>query len=143
MLPRERPDWMLDGACITAGVDMHPEENKDVPAAQEVCFRCPVIEQCRTHALEHHEQFGVWGGLSARGRRRILNPIDSKPEPFINHGGRGGYQAHYYHGVPLCDACRAYQRRYEADYRRKNRDRINTRERNAAAMKRKKKENAA
>ena len=48
--------------------------------AKEVCRRCPVIEECRRHALATHEPYGVWGGLSEserediiRGRARTLN----------------------------------------------------------------------
>ncbi|WP_162237328.1 WhiB family transcriptional regulator, partial [Aeromicrobium sp. Leaf272] len=36
------------------------------------CARCPVIEQCREHALTVQEPYGVWGGLSEAERREIL-----------------------------------------------------------------------
>lgn len=47
--------------------------------AKAVCGRCPVLKECRKHALELPEEYGIWGGLteeeriairaSARGRR--------------------------------------------------------------------------
>lgn len=40
--------------------------------AKAVCQRCPVIEQCRQHALQVHEPYGIWGGLSAEERKDQL-----------------------------------------------------------------------
>ena len=52
-------DWQLDGACREASPDVffHPEgergparRNRDA-AAKAVCGRCPVLAECRAHAL--------------------------------------------------------------------------------------------
>lgn len=32
---------------------------------------CPMREQCLQHAINYHEDFGVWGGMSERDRRKI------------------------------------------------------------------------
>ncbi len=40
--------------------------------AKEMCRRCPVIEQCRSHALEVGEPYGIWGGLSETERDMLL-----------------------------------------------------------------------
>ncbi|KAA3425055.1 redox-responsive transcriptional regulator WhiB3, partial [Mycobacterium tuberculosis] len=40
--------------------------------AKEMCRRCPVIEACRSHALEVGEPYGVWGGLSESERDLLL-----------------------------------------------------------------------
>ncbi|MFI5808413.1 WhiB family transcriptional regulator [Streptomyces sp. NPDC051561] len=37
--------------------------------AKTVCRRCPLMESCLDGALERNEQYGVFGGLSARERR--------------------------------------------------------------------------
>ena len=42
--------------------------------AKALCRLCPVITQCRTHALTVREPYGVWGGLSAEDRKLILHP---------------------------------------------------------------------
>lgn len=50
-----------------------------VGQAKDVCADCPVIADCRRHALEAQEPYGVWGGqseeersvLPRRGHRRI------------------------------------------------------------------------
>jgi WhiB family redox-sensing transcriptional regulator len=36
-----------------------PEQGK----AKAICQSCPVIVDCRAHALLHDERIGVWGGL--------------------------------------------------------------------------------
>ncbi|WP_328603446.1 WhiB family transcriptional regulator [Amycolatopsis sp. NBC_00345] len=33
------------------------------------CRGCPVLAQCRAHALTAQELYGVWGGLSETDRR--------------------------------------------------------------------------
>jgi WhiB family redox-sensing transcriptional regulator len=43
-------------------------ENSD---AKEVCARCPVRVECLEHALTAREQFGIWGGLGERSRRKL------------------------------------------------------------------------
>ncbi|MDK1476579.1 WhiB family transcriptional regulator [Streptomyces sp. 549] len=41
-------------------------------AAKRVCARCPVLVECREHALVQPEPYGVWGGLTAAERRVVL-----------------------------------------------------------------------
>ena len=41
------------------------------------CRRCPVLEQCRRHALEVQEPYGIWGGLTEYERQRALR-IDGR-----------------------------------------------------------------
>ncbi|MDH6112597.1 WhiB family redox-sensing transcriptional regulator [Kitasatospora sp. MAP12-15] len=40
--------------------------------AKQVCARCPVLLECREHALAQPEPYGVWGGLTAAERRVVL-----------------------------------------------------------------------
>jgi WhiB family redox-sensing transcriptional regulator len=42
-------------------------------AAKALCARCPVIEQCREHALRVQEPYGVWGGLSEAERHQMIH----------------------------------------------------------------------
>src|SRR4051812_906895 len=73
-------NWQMRGSCrgMDSGFFFHPE-NERGPAralretrAKEVCRRCPVIEECRRHALAAHEPYGVWGGLSESERDEII-----------------------------------------------------------------------
>ena len=73
-------DWQLRGACrdMDSSVFFHPErERGPLRAARErraklICRGCPVLEQCRRHALSVQEPYGVWGGLSASERADII-----------------------------------------------------------------------
>ena len=73
-------EWQLRGACRgeDGSLFFHPEgergpaRNAREAAAKAVCGRCPVLEQCRRHALATREPYGVWGGLSESDREEIL-----------------------------------------------------------------------
>ena len=73
-------DWQMHGACrgMDSGFFFHPEGERG-PAranrearAKQICRTCPVLEQCRRHALAVHEPYGVWGGLSEAERDEII-----------------------------------------------------------------------
>ena len=75
----ERWDWQLRSACrsIDTNLFFHPEgergpakERRDA-AAKAICATCPVLAQCRSHALRVHEPYGVWGGLTEDERERV------------------------------------------------------------------------
>lgn len=40
--------------------------------AKETCFSCPVRLDCLADAMDHREEFGVWGGMTESERRRLL-----------------------------------------------------------------------
>ena len=40
-------------------------------AAKEICLACPVLQQCRSHALAVREPYGVWGGLTEDERETV------------------------------------------------------------------------
>ena len=54
---------------LARGKNKRDKEN----AAKKVCRGCPVIAQCLSHALAVPEYFGVWGGMTADERNRILS----------------------------------------------------------------------
>lgn len=41
--------------------------------AKKICRECPVLVDCREHALAMRETHGVWGAMSARDRRRVYS----------------------------------------------------------------------
>lgn len=74
-------EWQLQGSCRDADPTLffHPEgergparRNRDA-AAKAICAGCPVIEQCRQHALAVREPYGVWGGLTEDEREAIYS----------------------------------------------------------------------
>lgn len=76
MLPIiNREPWQDDAACR----DLEPEDADRLffsdhggpysfPAeGRRMCQRCPVSAQCLEFALRTGQEYGVWGGLPARG----------------------------------------------------------------------------
>ena len=73
--------WQLHGACREVdGIlffgpegESHTARTARVRAAKRVCAGCPVLEHCRTYALENREGYGVWGGLAPEERRVLTD----------------------------------------------------------------------
>ena len=72
-------EWQFDGACRRDNPDVffHPDgergpsrRNRD-STAKAVCRTCPVLQTCRERALQVHEPYGVWGGLTEHEREAI------------------------------------------------------------------------
>lgn len=65
-------EWQFQGLCRTASPEVffHPEGERGTARrrrdalAKQVCASCPVLQQCRDHALSAREPYGVWGGLT-------------------------------------------------------------------------------
>lgn len=74
-------EWQYQGKCRDADPEIffHPEgerggtRRRRDEAAKAVCATCPVIVECREHALAVNEPYGVWGGLSEAERQEIIN----------------------------------------------------------------------
>ncbi len=68
--------WRLHAAC--RGVDTElfysrEDERRLTRAAREqaakaICATCPVKTPCAAYALQHHERYGIWGGLTESER---------------------------------------------------------------------------
>jgi WhiB family transcriptional regulator, redox-sensing transcriptional regulator len=90
-------DWQMRGACrgMDSALFFHPEGERgsarsDREAqAKQICASCPVLEQCRAHALAVHEPYGVWGGLSEAERDVIVRHTDRELRVVGPDGGRG------------------------------------------------------
>jgi WhiB family redox-sensing transcriptional regulator len=73
-------DWQLHGACrgMDSAFFFHPDGERGPSRANRearakaVCQRCPVLVQCRQHALAVQEPYGIWGGLSEAEREVII-----------------------------------------------------------------------
>jgi len=74
-------DWQMKAACrgLDSGMFFHPEGERGTAkearerAAKALCATCPVLQQCREHALKVREPFGVWGGLTESERQVIYD----------------------------------------------------------------------
>lgn len=74
-------DWQVVAACRGMDVEIffHPYDDEHrtrrerrIDHAKAICQDCPVMMQCRNHALATREPYGVWGGLSESERAVLL-----------------------------------------------------------------------
>lgn len=68
-----------NGACSTSTVDFFGETKAEIKAAKVVCASCPVSSICFNYAL-NNEEFGVWGGYSAKERAQLRTEKLVSPE---------------------------------------------------------------
>lgn len=64
--------WFNDADCRDIGPSVffpHREDNEHI--ARAICKVCPVKEACLDFAIEHKIEFGIWGGVGIRERKRI------------------------------------------------------------------------
>lgn len=79
-------DWQLDSACrgLDSDIFYHPDgergsaRERRVSTAKAICAACPVMAQCRAHALKTREPYGVWGGLGEEDREVIYAQLAVK-----------------------------------------------------------------
>ena len=73
-------EWQTAGKCRSLDTAMffHPDGERGRARlqrerrAKEMCRTCPVMAQCRAHALDVGEPYGIWGGLSETERELLL-----------------------------------------------------------------------
>lgn len=72
-------DWMKHGAC--RGVDSEiffAEEGgwqTKHATAKELCAKCTVYKDCMKFAIDNNINYGIWGGLTPKERRRTTLEI--------------------------------------------------------------------
>jgi len=65
--------WRINSACQGLDPDIfYPESEDNCEQATAICKSCHVRIACLNYALDTREKQGVWGGASARERRRLL-----------------------------------------------------------------------
>ena len=70
--PIIRLDWQVDAACRDMGSDLFfPMSGNVLGPATRICAQCPVLEECRTSALDDPSLYGIWAGTSVREHRRL------------------------------------------------------------------------
>ncbi|MEU3623824.1 transcription factor WhiB [Amycolatopsis coloradensis] len=76
----EEWDWQLRGSCRGADSSLFFHTDNERGSARErresrakaICQTCPVLAQCRKHALAVQEPYGIWGGLGEIERRELF-----------------------------------------------------------------------
>jgi WhiB family redox-sensing transcriptional regulator len=88
----EEWEWQLHGACRGADSSLffHTDNERGLARttreqrAKEICRSCPVLEQCREHALSVQEPYGIWGGLGEIERREMFRQQRRAPREAVN-----------------------------------------------------------
>jgi WhiB family redox-sensing transcriptional regulator len=66
-------EWFDDAACRDADTDVFfPVSESMAGEAKAICAVCPVREECLEFALQTRPGDGVWGGLTATERHRLI-----------------------------------------------------------------------
>ena len=84
MLPSQARDWPSQARCkgqpteifFAADNERGRQLRRNERRAKQICWSCPVLEACRTYALNAQEPYGIWGALTPSERRRVraVNP---------------------------------------------------------------------
>lgn len=72
-MSERRDDWMVDAAC--RGQEAELFMGRRWRAGKRICNRCPVAEACLWFALVEEDSTGLWGGLTASQRARLLTEV--------------------------------------------------------------------
>jgi WhiB family redox-sensing transcriptional regulator len=70
---RQAP-WHHIARCVTLGLEpsfFFPPQGVPAGAAKAICVQCEVRATCLEYAMAHGDKFGIWGGMSARDRKRL------------------------------------------------------------------------
>lgn len=68
----EDQSWATRGACVNMDPDGFFVQGADQNRVKTTCVACPVKTECLADALDNRIDFGVWGGMTERERRRLL-----------------------------------------------------------------------
>jgi len=72
-IPSVPTDFFDDAACRGIDLDVFfPVSDAKAGEAKAVCATCPVREECLEFALNTRPADGVWGGLTAIERHRLI-----------------------------------------------------------------------
>jgi WhiB family redox-sensing transcriptional regulator len=64
--------WASRGTCARMDPDAFFVQGADQQKIKTACAGCPVRMECLADALDNQMEFGVWGGMTERERRRLL-----------------------------------------------------------------------
>jgi WhiB family transcriptional regulator, redox-sensing transcriptional regulator len=67
-----RLTWVARAQCRSADPDELFVSGAAQRRAVEICRHCPVLADCLADALDNRIEFGVWGGMTERARRKLI-----------------------------------------------------------------------
>lgn len=64
--------WADSASCSRTDPNLwFPGRGDAYGGAVRICRRCPVQSECLHAAMANNEQWGIWGGLGEKGRKRL------------------------------------------------------------------------
>jgi WhiB family redox-sensing transcriptional regulator len=73
MSPSERRfAWVSKALCRSADPDELFVRGAAQHRAALICRQCAVVTECLADALDNGIEFGVWGGMTERQRRKLI-----------------------------------------------------------------------
>lgn len=82
--------WRKDAVCAqTDPESFFPEKGGSTREAKSVCASCTASAECLDYAIDNHERFGIWGGLSERERRKVAAALRA-PAPDLTPDATAG-----------------------------------------------------
>ena len=79
-VPAEIAAFAGGGACLGSNIDFFSNNTREHARAVAVCHTCDAEADCFAWAMALPEPFGVWGGITATGRRRMREGKVPMPE---------------------------------------------------------------
>lgn len=65
-------DWQTKAKCKGKSASVfYPQRGVPSASAVAMCRSCEVRVECLEYAISNNEEFGIWGGLSERERRKL------------------------------------------------------------------------
>lgn len=79
-LQQKKKSWTPISNCWTEDPStMYPRShNQELGVASTVCAYCPAMEECLYLSLVKREEYGVWGGHSAKQIQKALSEIEEE-----------------------------------------------------------------
>jgi WhiB family redox-sensing transcriptional regulator len=78
--------WQQHGSCQNLPTEIFfPEDgtrrhrSANEQRAKRICRGCPVVAECREHAVNIQEPFGIWGAMTALERARSFAALHDEP----------------------------------------------------------------
>lgn len=74
---RQIQPWRDKALCHGKSADFYKPVGENYEKAATICKVCPVKKECLDYAIDTHDRFGFWGGMTylerkAEANRRIL-----------------------------------------------------------------------
>lgn len=65
------PAIFFAGASLGRGKGRSIENIQATRLAKSICMQCEVREECLDYALRTNQDFGIWGGMTEKERKRL------------------------------------------------------------------------